>query len=218
MELRFVLGYLLGWFVRLWAFTWRVRLCVDSRLELGTSRPLVFVFWHGTQMALTAARRRRRTCVLVSWSKDGWLQSGVLSAMGMRVVRGSSSGGGARGLRAIVHRLHAGHDAAFAVDGPRGPRGMAKPGAATAAELSGALCVPLGCAAERELVLARTWDAFRIPLPFSRVVVWAGPPVCAPSVPEGPSWIGSAIQAANARAEAELSGARDHKGTICRLS
>jgi lysophospholipid acyltransferase (LPLAT)-like uncharacterized protein len=141
-------------------------------------------------MALTRAPRRRTTSALVSLSADGALQSGVLRALGLRVVRGSSSRRGASGLKAIVRRLRAGQDAAFAVDGPRGPRGEPKPGAQIAARLSRGLCVPVGCAAERTQVLAKAWDRFSIPLPFSRVVIWVGSPLRSGSM-------GAAIERAN---------------------
>ena len=65
----------------------------------------------------------------------------------LQVVRGSSSRGGARGLAALVRRLKTGRfDAAFAVDGPRGPYGVPKPGAALAARAAGAVVVPMGSA------------------------------------------------------------------------
>jgi lysophospholipid acyltransferase (LPLAT)-like uncharacterized protein len=39
--------------------------------------------------------------------------------------------------------------------------------------------VPVASAAAWKIVLRRTWDAFEIPLPFSRVVVVVGPAVSA---------------------------------------
>jgi lysophospholipid acyltransferase (LPLAT)-like uncharacterized protein len=189
-KVRFALGYLLGIWVRLWSLSWRVTLHFEDRALLELPEPLVYVFWHGTQMALTRAPRRRTTSALVSLSEDGALQSGVLRALGFRVVRGSSSRRGASGLKAIVRLLRSGQDAAFAVDGPRGPRGEAKPGAQIAARLARGACVPVGCAAERARVLEKAWDRFSVPLPFSRVIIWVGSPVSSGS-------IGPAIERAN---------------------
>jgi len=175
--IRFAVGYVLGLITRVWAATWRVRLVVDGQLRLDSSSPFVFAFWHGSQMGLLGAARRRKTAVLVSGSKDGTLQAGAMRALGLFVVRGSSSHRAAIGLKSIVRSLREGRDAAFAADGPRGPLGLAKPGAWRAACATRSQCVPLGCAAEPRLTLWRAWDRFEIPLPFSRVVIVLGAPL-----------------------------------------
>jgi lysophospholipid acyltransferase (LPLAT)-like uncharacterized protein len=144
--------------------------------------------------------------VLVSLSRDGALQSRVMTRAGMHVVRGSTSRGGARGLLAIVRalRLHEGSgglDAAFAVDGPRGPYGVVHPGAAACAKRAGGVLVPIGSAARPAKVLARSWDRFTLPWPFARAVVALGPAL---DPDAGDDAIAAAIEAANARARAAL--------------
>ena len=67
-----------------------------------------------------------------------------MRAQGLGVVRGSSSRGGASCAQAACARTDGPLDAAFAVDGPRGPRGRAKPGVALAARLARARLVPMG--------------------------------------------------------------------------
>jgi hypothetical protein len=145
-------------------------------------RPWVLAFLHGTQWPLLAWKRRRRTLVMVSWSRDGAIQAGALTTLGLGVVRGSSSRGGIRGLARLVRQLRVrvgagGADAAFAVDGPRGPYGKAKGGARVAARAAGGVLVPIGSAIERGVVLARAWDRFGLAWPFSRVVVCLGAPL-----------------------------------------
>jgi lysophospholipid acyltransferase (LPLAT)-like uncharacterized protein len=206
--LRRLLGVVLGVLVLVWVRTLRVRV-FDEGGALAPAAPgrrIVFAVWHGQQMALLGALRPpRRLVVLVSQSLDGELQTGVLGALGFDIVRGSSSRGGARALRALVHALRRGAPlAAFAVDGPRGPAGVAKPGALLAAAASGALLVPAASAAERVVVLRRAWDRFEVPLPFSRVVVVAGAPAPADPGRGGAERLTSAISAARARAEALL--------------
>jgi lysophospholipid acyltransferase (LPLAT)-like uncharacterized protein len=198
--LRRFLGFLIGLIVRLWVRSWRVRLVVDPALDLGTDQPLVFAFWHGQQMPLLAVRRRR-TATLVSLSSDGELQTGAMHALGLEVVRGSAKRGGSSGLRAMVRVLRAGRDAAFAADGSRGPLYRAKPGAAKAAMLAGAMLVPLAGAARRRLVLERAWDRFELPLPFTRVVVFAGAPLEARLALEAPAALGRAIDGARQQAQ-----------------
>ncbi len=128
-------------------------------------------------MALVAVPRKRPVAALVSWSQDGDWQTGVLRTLRVTALRGSSSRGGSEGLRRIVRALKRGQDAAFAVDGPRGPRGRAKAGAARAALLAGARLIPVAGAASRRWVLGHAWDRFEVPLPFARVAVVVGEPL-----------------------------------------
>jgi lysophospholipid acyltransferase (LPLAT)-like uncharacterized protein len=175
---RALLGWLLGIVARLWLATLRVHVVRDPALELVGSRPWVLAFWHGTQWPLLAWRRRRRTVVLVSLSSDGAMQARALAVQGLRVVRGSSSRGGVRGLAALVRAMRREQaDAAFAVDGPRGPRGVVKGGVVVAAQATGAVLVPMTGRMRRGLVLQGAWDRFAIAWPFSRVEVILGAPI-----------------------------------------
>ncbi len=193
-------GVLLGWFARLWLATLRFRVHGGEALGSLGERGCVLAFFHGTQMMLHGVARRGRTCVMVSRSRDGELQAAALRVLGFDVVRGSSSRGGARALAAIVRKLRSGRtDAAFAVDGPRGPYGVAKPGALVAAARAGACVVPAGAAARRGWVLGRAWDRFVVPWPLSRVDIVLGAPLDAGAAP---SDLARAIAECNNRAAA----------------
>jgi lysophospholipid acyltransferase (LPLAT)-like uncharacterized protein len=162
----------------------------------------VLAFWHGEQFPLLAWHRRRPTTVLVSLSSDGDIQAGVMMALGLGVVRGSSSRGGAVGLLALSRRVGRGSDAAFAVDGPRGPRRSVAPGARVAASRAGAVIVPMGSACATGHTFRRAWDRYRLPWPFGKTVVVLG----APAEPEATSdaAIGAMIAETSRRAAAEL--------------
>jgi lysophospholipid acyltransferase (LPLAT)-like uncharacterized protein len=204
--LRRFLGFLIGLLVRLWVRSWRVRLVVDPALDLGSEQPLVFAFWHGQQMPLLSVRRGP-TAALVSLSLDGELQSGAMRALGLEVVRGSAAKAGASGLRAMVRALRAGRDAAFAADGSKGPLHRAKPGAARAAMLAGALLVPVAGAARRRIVFERVWDRFELPLPFTRVVVRVGAAVDPRLALDSPRSLECAIDEAREQAQALVDAA-----------
>lgn len=194
---------LLAWLVRLWVATLRV--VVEEPHDPEGAR--VFAFFHGQQMALLPARRRRRLTVLVSLSSDGEIQSRVMRRLGMSVVRGSSSRRGSGGLRGMVRALSAGSHVAVAVDGPRGPSGVAKPGAAFAARTARVPLVPVATFARRKLVLGRAWDRFEIPLPFARVALVVGDAISAEAAALDPGLLSIGIERARARAERLLSGA-----------
>jgi lysophospholipid acyltransferase (LPLAT)-like uncharacterized protein len=143
----------------------------------GSGRPVVLVWWHGRLLTCTYHHRHRAIAPLISRNRDGDYLAGVLEKRwGYRAIRGSSSRGGAAGLRAMVRTLRAGTAVAVTPDGPRGPMQKIKPGALRAAQLAGVPLLPLSGGAERSW-WAGTWDRFQIPKPFSRVRVIYGPPI-----------------------------------------
>ena len=195
-------AHFLAWIVWLWLRTLRLRVIDETGGARDDARPWVLVFFHGTQVPLLAWKRRRRTAVLVSLSHDGALQSKVMARAAMHVVRGSSSRGGARGLMAMVRALkREPMDAAFAVDGPRGPYGTVHPGATACAQRVGGVLVPIGSAASPSKVLDRAWDRFVIPWPFARCVVVLGPAIAADADADA---IADAIERVNLRARQSL--------------
>jgi lysophospholipid acyltransferase (LPLAT)-like uncharacterized protein len=204
---RRALGALLGLVVRAWLATLRFTVEEHPDLAAAATRPWVLALWHGQQLVLFGHRRRRRTVALVSLSEDGELLAGALPRFGLAVVRGSSSRGGARGLVAVIKRLRDGLDAAFAVDGPRGPRrspradASGRVGAVVAAERVAGVVVPYASACAAGWTL-RSWDRFELPRPFSRVAIVLGPPL-EPAETDARA-LATAIDLASARARALL--------------
>jgi lysophospholipid acyltransferase (LPLAT)-like uncharacterized protein len=167
-----VLAVLASLLIRLLRLTWRVTLTgPEPPYDLG---PIVFCFWHGRQAGLLAHPRPRPVAVLSSRSRDGELQARILGRLGFVVQRGSSSRGGAEGLKGIIGRLRDGADAAFAVDGPRGPLHEVKPGALAAASSAGATVVPITTRSSRSWIFERAWDRYLLPKPFARVELVRG--------------------------------------------
>lgn len=200
---RRVLGVLLGFFVRAWVASLRVKVIYEGWSPSAFAEPWVLAFSHGQQLALLGWRRRRETLVLVSLSDDGELQAGVMAKQGLEVVRGSTSRGGARGLAAIVRAMRKrAVDAAFAIDGPRGPMGVVQGGALVAATRTDGWIVPMASAGRVVHVLTRAWDRFEIPLPFTRVVVVLAPPIDAGRA--SPEIVAQALVAARRLATAEV--------------
>ena len=137
----------------------------------------ILVFFHGRQFLLTGFLVGRKLTVLSSLSRDGELQTGVMTGLGFEVVRGSASRGGARGLIGLKRKMDDGYHATFAVDGPKGPIHEVKPGAIYLAKKTGAPIIPLISSARPSHVLSGAWDLYLLPWPFSRGVVLFGPPI-----------------------------------------
>jgi len=148
----------------------------------GGRRPILFAFWHGRMLYFLKlyAYLGARVTVLVSQSRDGELVAQLLSCFGFQTTRGSTSRGGARGLLAVVNKVRSGMHACFTPDGPRGPRFQVQPGLVMVAKRTGAPILPMTFGAQWKRVLA-SWDAFLLPLPFSRVVVVYGEPIYVPA-------------------------------------
>jgi lysophospholipid acyltransferase (LPLAT)-like uncharacterized protein len=154
---------------------------LDAARRVATGGHVVFAFWHGRQFPLVHAWRGRDVAILTSLSRDGTLQSLVLGGLGYHIVRGSTSRGAVRGLVGMIRAVEEGRDAAFAVDGPRGPYHEVKPGALFLARRTGLPVVPITSAASRARVFTDAWDRYLLPHPFSPTVVAYGPPLTVPA-------------------------------------
>jgi lysophospholipid acyltransferase (LPLAT)-like uncharacterized protein len=127
-------------------------------------------FWHRAVIPATWFFRRRGIAVMTSRSFDGEYIARIIERFGFVAVRGSSSRGGSGALLGMNRALAGGHIAAFTIDGPRGPRFVAKPGPVMLARMSGAPILCFYLAVDRPWIL-RSWDAMMIPRPFSKVHV-----------------------------------------------
>ncbi|MDP2313294.1 MAG: DUF374 domain-containing protein [Pseudomonadota bacterium] len=161
------LGLPISLLVRLLAWTWQV-----ERPPWPVDGPCVVAFLHGDLVPMVGLHRGLGLVVLASRSRDGALATAALRALGYPTIRGSSSSGGTEALRGAVQALASGQRPAFAVDGPRGPAGIVKPGAEAVARRAG-VPVVYGVAAARGFRL-RTWDGLLLPWPFARVRIRYG--------------------------------------------
>ena len=140
------------------------------------TRPAIYCFWHRCVFAASYLFRDHAIRVLTSRSYDGEYIAHIIEHLGFRAVRGSSSRGAVQSLRELQRELEVGEFVAFTIDGPRGPRYVAKPGPIHLARVTGAPIFCFYVAAERAWIL-NSWDAFIIPKPFSRVHVCVRSPI-----------------------------------------
>lgn len=137
---------------------------------------VIYAFWHGRLLLLIYLYRDLDIGVMISDSKDGELVARITNYFGFLTPRGSSTRGGARGLIELKKEIENGHSAAFAVDGPQGPRYKVKEGIIFLASRLGYPIIPLTTSAAPALSV-NSWDRFMVPLPFSRGAVLTGNPV-----------------------------------------
>jgi lysophospholipid acyltransferase (LPLAT)-like uncharacterized protein len=103
-------------------------------------------------------------------SFDGEYTGRIIRKFGFVKVRGSSSKGAVRALLGMRREVEQGASVAFTIDGPRGPRYVAKPGPVVLARATGAPMVAFHIALENPWVL-NTWDRSMVPKPFSRALL-----------------------------------------------
>jgi lysophospholipid acyltransferase (LPLAT)-like uncharacterized protein len=79
----------------------------------------------------------------------------------------------------LVRDVKQGRPAGFTLDGPRGPAGVAQPGAVWLASATGSPLVPFHLEASRHWSMS-SWDRTQIPKPFSTVALVVGEPMRVP--------------------------------------
>jgi lysophospholipid acyltransferase (LPLAT)-like uncharacterized protein len=141
---------------------------------------VIWPFWHQCIIPVVWWGRHRGVVVLNTANFDGQWTRRVIERLGFGTAQGSSTRGGLRGLAVMARRLAEGKDAGFTIDGPRGPRYVAKPGPAMLARKSGCPIIPFHVHAEHAWTLENAWDLFQIPRPFSRCAMAFHPPIYVP--------------------------------------
>jgi lysophospholipid acyltransferase (LPLAT)-like uncharacterized protein len=197
------------WFIRLLASTWRVRQvgAPTWRALQGAARPYVLSVWHGDLLAAVWAHRGQGIAMLVSEHSDGEIIAQIGARLGQRAVRGSTSRGAARALLGLVRELRSGAVVAVTPDGPRGPRRVAQQGVVAAAQKAPAPIIAIGIAYSGAWTLS-SWDAFRVPYPFARVVLsYSEPWAPVESVDDALAEVARVMSHTTAAAEAALRGA-----------
>ncbi|MDA3844230.1 MAG: lysophospholipid acyltransferase family protein [Candidatus Kapabacteria bacterium] len=159
---------------RLLASTWRIKVkgVPDS--------PAVVVFWHGQMLPAWKVFSGKNPRAVVSMSKDGQILSDLLEKWGFTLIRGSSSKGGKEVLDNATEAAKE-HYLLMTPDGPRGPIYEFKAGAVVAAMRSGAPLYLCSVKNSSEKIFEKSWDKFKLPLPFAKIEIEYSDPINIPS-------------------------------------
>jgi lysophospholipid acyltransferase (LPLAT)-like uncharacterized protein len=136
----------------------------------------ILAFWHSRFLLMPYGYPDRRCVVLLSRHRDARMLARVIAGFHLEAAYGSSTAGGAAGLREILRRVRDGYDVAVAPDGPRGPRRRAKAGVVAMAKLTGLPVLPIAYSAGRARRLV-SWDRTLVPRLFSRGLFVYGEPL-----------------------------------------
>jgi len=180
--------------ISLWLITWTgtlvIRLIAPT-LKFSVSfeeggpagldtRPMVLSFWHNCVFPAIYIWRNLGIRVMSSDSFDGEYTGRIIRKFGFVKIRGSSSRGAVRAFLGMRRDLEKGSTVAFTIDGPKGPRYVAKPGPVLLAKATAAPMVAFHIAVENAWIL-KTWDGCMIPKPFSRALMRVSRQIAVPS-------------------------------------
>ena len=176
-----LIGWIGYWVINLVGRTVRWESEGDSHLDeiYKSGSRAIFTFWHGRIFPATYYWRDRGIVVMTSMNRDGEVIAQCIQRFGYGAARGSSSRGGFRALAEMAREIRSGRDAAFTIDGPRGPRYIAKQGPVLLAFKTGAAIFCFHISMKHKVKL-NSWDEFQIPLPFTRAVVLKAAPIWVP--------------------------------------
>jgi lysophospholipid acyltransferase (LPLAT)-like uncharacterized protein len=138
---------------------------LDPAVARRTGARHIYAFFHEVMLFPAYYWNWPEMHILISDHADGEMITQVVRRLGFGVVRGSTTRGGTRALRAMLGKVETGH-LCFTPDGPRGPRRHVHQGMIYIASRLGLPIVGAGMAFTRPW-RARSWDRFAVPRPFS---------------------------------------------------
>jgi len=154
---------------------------VHNAIQIRSSgESCIGAFWHRCIFPAAWIWRKRGITVLNTVNFDGQWTRRVIERLGFGTAQGSSTRGAIEGLTAMARNLEAGTHVALTIDGPRGPRFVAKPGAVILARRTGKPISVFHIGLSRAHTFKKSWDQFQLPYFFSRAVMFVAPPIRVP--------------------------------------
>jgi lysophospholipid acyltransferase (LPLAT)-like uncharacterized protein len=141
----------------------------------------IYTFWHNRVFLATYFWRLRGIVVMTSQSFDGEYIARFIQRFGYGAARGSSTRGAVGAVIEMARLMRAGCATAFTIDGPKGPRYVAKMGAVLLAKKTGQPILPFTITAERFWEVKKSWDGFQVPKPFTSAQLKIASPIFVPA-------------------------------------
>jgi len=144
--------------------------------------PIIYAYWHRHIFVTIYRFMNTGARPLISLSEDGEIVAQIASEFGMNPVRGSSSRGGAKAFIKLLNSIkEEKSEVLITADGPKGPAREIKDGVIRLAQKSGSVVVPIAWHAGKVKIFEKTWDRFKIPLPFGVITYAYGKPITIPA-------------------------------------
>jgi lysophospholipid acyltransferase (LPLAT)-like uncharacterized protein len=140
----------------------------------------ICVAWHDRIFLSTYVLRDRGVVALASPSFDGEYIARFMQHLGFGIARGSSTRGGVKGLVEMIRAAERGLPTAITIDGPKGPRYVAKNGVTLLAKKTGSPMLIFSVEAKSYWTV-NSWDKMQIPKPFAKAAVLIADPIYVPA-------------------------------------
>lgn len=141
-----------------------------------SGKGFILAVWHGRTLLPVHYCRGMGIWAITSLSRDGELQTRIVSRFGYRTIRGSTGRGAIKAALAACKRLEDGGILAITPDGPKGPQHEVQPGIIFMAQRARCPIIPIGVGA-RPRRLMKAWDEYLLPLPFAKSALVFGEPL-----------------------------------------
>lgn len=136
----------------------------------------IYTFWHDRIFLGTYFFRKRGIMVMSSQSFDSEYTARVIQRFGYGTIKGSSTRGAVRALTKMIRLMRQGLPMGFTLDGPKGPRYVAKSGACLLAKKTGNPIMPF-LLEPKSFWTIKSWDKMQIPKPFTRTKLFIAAPI-----------------------------------------
>ena len=165
---------------RSWRYTTENEAALTHLLQ--GDRPVVGAFLHSRTFQLLhyfSQPARGKWMLMCSRSSDGDVMTSLEKSLGYRVARGSSGSGGARALAEMIkaQREDPKLNSCLAVDGSRGPRGVAQLGILTLARKTRGILLPVAASTPTCWINQKSWDRTVIPKLGAEIRILIGEPL-----------------------------------------
>lgn len=136
--------------------------------QIAPGRNVIYAFWHSKTFALLPFFRGMAIGVLTLRDLKNTIYEKLCTFYGYQTVPISNL---PKAISRLKTMLLNGSSIGLAVDGPRGPAGVIKPGVLYLAKETNKPIVIINVQVRRSFRLKSRWDKFEIPFPFTEVAV-----------------------------------------------
>ncbi len=171
--IRLCIGYLIYCYIRLLFITYRLRTTYDfefNEKEFNKNHG-IFYFWHQHIIAgmFFFFKNGGVGHCIVSSSNDGKVIGFIAKKLGFNVIWGSNNKPSIKTAKTTLDVLETNKRLCLIGDGSRGPAFCLQKSVINLAKKSQVPLVFLECAVEWSLACKKSWDQFKIPMPFSKI-------------------------------------------------
>ncbi|OIQ19706.1 MAG: hypothetical protein BM556_04270 [Bacteriovorax sp. MedPE-SWde] len=176
-----LIPFLISLLVRLIKFSNRIVIHGEENLrkaeQMVEGKNYALAVWHQNLVCCILTAKKPMVS-MTSRSKDGEIAARTAQKLGIIPTRGSSSRGGRAALQQMIDLIRkTNYITGLTVDGPRGPAKFPKAGVISIAHHCKIPLVPYIAISSRRYTFNKSWDKFRMPLPFGTIRHYYGEPI-----------------------------------------